>query len=57
MNDKYYIERGVDEQGIECPRNVNREEGVPFWNGPEVVHYVENPEGYPLEAVRVELKS
>ncbi len=48
---KYY-----NEEGVECPSTGNRREGVPFWLGPEGVHYVENLEDFPLEAIRVELK-
>ena len=46
-----------NEEGVACPPSGNRQEGVPFWLGPEGVHYVENPEDRPLEAIRVELKS
>ncbi|MFP6869815.1 MAG: hypothetical protein VCE91_10795 [Nitrospinota bacterium] len=31
-------------------------EGAPFWLGPEGGHWVENPDEFDLEAIRIELK-
>ncbi len=47
-----------NDKGEHVPITVNRSEfeGKPFWVEPEGVHWVENHDTYPLEAIRVELK-
>ena len=33
-----------------------REDGVPFWVGPEGVHWLENYDSYAFDAIRIEIK-
>jgi hypothetical protein len=33
-----------------------REDGVPFWVGPEGIHWLENYDDYTFDAIRIEIK-
>ena len=45
-----------NDEGEIVTSSGKREDGVPFWVGPEGIHWLENYDDYAFDAIRVEIK-